>query len=220
MPSSQYLHVSDVLQLVHHNRPKSILDVGCGYGRWGMLFREILDVLHERYDQDKWITQIDGVEVFTDYIKPYHHYFYDHIFVTDIRDHIVKMENYDLIIAGDVIEHFPMDVGQGIIQSLKKKTSMLIVAVPLGNWPQGEVLGNVYETHQSTWTHHHIKELDPDLIKYYKISQPDDYAVFAWGLSPTESWNCHGKGPITQFVSKALSRLRRLASVSSSRGNQ
>ncbi len=184
MPSSQFQHVSDVLETTLRHRPKSVIDIGCGYGRWGILFREILDVLFERYEKRTWLTQIDAVEAFPEYLKDYHRHFYNHIYESPVQDLLPEIvtKKYDMVFAGDIIEHLDLDLGKNVVLQLKNSAQKLaIFSVPLGDWPQGAVLGNEFEIHRATWTREHIEAMSPDDIKFYSIGAKDDYAVFCWG---------------------------------------
>ena len=65
------------LQLIEHLarlakvKPGSdILDIGCGFGKYGMLFREYLDVWHERYERQQWRVRLVGIEAYEQYRNP------------------------------------------------------------------------------------------------------------------------------------------------------
>ena len=77
MPSSDPQTIPKVLKLVELLQPKSILDVGCGNGRYGFLFREKLDWDWGRLQRDSWQTKIDAVEAEPGYISPVHQYVYN-----------------------------------------------------------------------------------------------------------------------------------------------
>ena len=49
MPTSHHTYISDVITWVRKLQPKTVLDVGVGFGKWGHLFREYLDVMHGRF---------------------------------------------------------------------------------------------------------------------------------------------------------------------------
>jgi hypothetical protein len=44
MPSSRPTTIPVVIHLLRQIRPRSILDVGIGFGKWGHLFREYTDI--------------------------------------------------------------------------------------------------------------------------------------------------------------------------------
>ena len=69
MPSSRPNTIPAVVHLLRQIQPRSILDVGVGFGKWGHLFREYTDI-HEsendpaRYPKKNWHVRIDGIEGF------------------------------------------------------------------------------------------------------------------------------------------------------------
>ena len=50
MPTSAWHYVSPILQevaILHAEEPvRSVLDIGCGAGKWGFLLRDLLDFYH------------------------------------------------------------------------------------------------------------------------------------------------------------------------------
>lgn len=44
MGTSNWQHISDCIEIIRDINPKTILDVGTGFGRWGILSREFLEV--------------------------------------------------------------------------------------------------------------------------------------------------------------------------------
>jgi len=166
MPTSRLDHVPDVASILATIKPSSFLDVGCGFGRWGFLAREVCDVCAGRYYRKDWKVRIDAVEAFGGYIQPWHREIYDSIYSTTIQEHI--MEPYDVIFAGDIIEHLDApDVQPVLSKLLAYADKALLVAVPLGVYPQGETYGNPYERHRSTWTVERLRSFGPDYIKTY-----------------------------------------------------
>lgn len=147
MPTSQWEIIPEVISIVKNLNPVSILDVGVGFGKWGVLFREYLEVWEGRYYRKDWQKKIDGVEVFKLYLNPAHSYFYDKIYLGDIRDMKIE-EHYDLIFLGDVIEHFEKEEAIELINRLSK-LSNLVVTTPDGFYRQDSAFGNPYEVHKS-----------------------------------------------------------------------
>jgi len=80
MPSSQFSQIPEILGIVHQISPNSILDVGCGNGKYGFLCRELLT-----YWKGKKTPQIDAIEIYDNYIGP------------------LQKETYNTIFGGDAI---------------------------------------------------------------------------------------------------------------------
>ncbi len=146
MPSSDSLTIHQVLKLVTGFNPTSILDVGCGNGKYGFLFREILDMNYGRFKPDEWTKRIDGVEIERKYQNPVHDYFYNKIYWGNWFDLMVN--KYDLVFMGDVLEHF--DAWDTALNKGMEAGRVVICVCP--NWDgsinQGALFGNEYEKHR------------------------------------------------------------------------
>lgn len=151
MPTSYPGQISTIMNFIANEKPKSILDVGIGFGKYGMLSREILDIGNENYYKKDWKIIIDGIEGFKSYKNPIHEYVYNKIFyglVQNIYNNIEK--KYDLIMMIDILEHFDKEVGGKIINGLLKKCKSLLISVPAIPAKQS-YLNNELETHRSIW---------------------------------------------------------------------
>ena len=151
MPSSQIENISQITQWIADLNPKSILDVGVGFGKYGALAREYTDIRYGRYYPVHWQTVIDGIEVFGKYESPLWKV-YNQVFLSDASKLISSLRNYELILLCDILEHFEKDKASVILEiCLKFATRAVIVSTPYGNLPQGTVYGNPYESHLSTF---------------------------------------------------------------------
>ena len=145
MPSSDPITIPKVLQLVSRLSPSSILDIGTGNGRYGFLFREILDFNYGRFSN--WDVRIDGVEVETDYISPIHKYVYDNVYIGDWLEVDIPFV-YDLVFLGDVLEHFD-DWRQALLKARRRgKTTVIVCPNWKGSIGQGEWEGYEHEAHR------------------------------------------------------------------------
>jgi len=156
VPTSNWQNITHSLELIRSWMPESILDIGCGFGRWGFLCREFLDVWEGRYDRQDWKVKIEGVEGFAPYVTDLQRAVYDRIHIGNVLEVLPRLGRYDLIILGDVLEHFEKDEGARLIADCASHLSSdghLLLHVPLGeDWPQGAAFGNDLETHRSCWT--------------------------------------------------------------------
>jgi tetratricopeptide (TPR) repeat protein len=176
MPVSTSVHITHCLQYIISLGPRSILDVGCGFGLWGFLCREYLDVMEERVQPGSWRVRIDGIELFEPYIQAHQRALYSSIRIGDIREMASQVDEYELIIAGDVIEHLEKDEGERVVDQLyEKATRALLVNIPLGEgWDHPERHGNPGELHRSQWT-------PEDFLAYPNISQHFELPAGAYG---------------------------------------
>jgi tetratricopeptide (TPR) repeat protein len=112
-----------------------------------------LDVTEERVQPHDWKIRIDGLEVFEPYIQAHQRALYDNIRIANIRDAASALAPYDLVIAGDVIEHLDKNDGKAVLRVLYEKAQKaLLVNIPLGaGWDHGVVHGNPDELHRSQW---------------------------------------------------------------------
>jgi hypothetical protein len=149
------------MEFLKSERPASLLDIGLGNGKLGFIARDLLDVmLGERYKRSEWQLRLDGIEVFEDYIQDHQRTIYDAIYIGDAFDVIDTLGCYDVVVLGDVLEHFPKEKGRLMLDKcFAHAEKATILFVPLGDgWHQPAIYGNPHETHRSSW---HQSELEP-----------------------------------------------------------
>ena len=52
MPTSWYQAIPSIMEQIEYQRPKSILDVGVGFGKYGLLIRDILEIPYKNYKKE------------------------------------------------------------------------------------------------------------------------------------------------------------------------
>lgn len=162
MPTSQIENVAPIINYAFGLRPKSVLDLGVGCGKYGHLLREYLDIGQGRLDPDEWKVRIDGVEGFGDYT----HYLrqrmwgaYTSIATEDFT--VGYYTAYDLVLLIDSLEHLDKEAGRSLLSRLIRHNKNVIVSCPFGpNYrEQGAVFGNEFERHRAHWTPEEFKEM-------------------------------------------------------------
>jgi hypothetical protein len=139
-----------VLDQATRLQPKRVLDVGAGFGKWGFLLREALDFMAARLDRSEWSVTIDGVDADLAH-SPLHQWVYDSMVEADVLDDPDRWSGYDLVVLGDVIEHFPKAAGERLLEALLSRNRNLIVVTPLHFFEQ-DLPGRPFERHLSHWT--------------------------------------------------------------------
>ena len=153
MPTSDSFNISPIVSIVVNTAPRSILDVGCGFGKYGVLFREYLDIWHERYQKDQWQCRIVGVEAFGQYRNPIWEYVYHEMLVGRGQDVVPALkETFDCVLIADVIEHLELAEAKALVAACLEKANLLIVSTPKEFYAQHDILGNEYEKHRCLWT--------------------------------------------------------------------
>ena len=60
MPVSIQFQITPCVSRIIGAQPKSVLDVGCGFGKWGYLCREYLDAFHGRFRREDGTAFVIG----------------------------------------------------------------------------------------------------------------------------------------------------------------
>jgi hypothetical protein len=171
MPSSRPNTIPTVIHLIRQLRPKSILDVGVGFGKWGHLFREYTDIQaaeHDpaRYERKNWRVRIDGIEGHAAYVTKMHRYLYNKIYIGDATALIRKIPRHDVVFLGDVIEHLEKGDGVRLLHdALEAAEKAVIVSTPKYETEQADLCGNELERHRSLWTARDFRRLGRAIVK-------------------------------------------------------
>ncbi|HYE03593.1 MAG TPA: class I SAM-dependent methyltransferase [Phycisphaerales bacterium] len=165
MPTSAWHYITPIMQFIsdlNRARPvRRVLDVGCGSGKWGFLTRELLDFYSNAvYYRADWKVRIEGIEIFERYRNPVHEYVYDRVHWGDAVEIVEGLDEFDVIIAMEVIEHLTKDRGELLLRRLIARADRAVIlsfppevdAAGDHIFSQQTVHGNVHETHRSIWT--------------------------------------------------------------------
>ena len=168
MPSSLQNNIPIVIEILGMYNPKSILECGCGFGKYGHLIREYFDVnKYKQIKKDNWVLTLDTIEVFEDYISPAHRYYYDNIIIGDFTQKIDVVGQYDVCLMVDVIEHLEKTEAYKFIDKALEHCKQIIMVMPDHDYKQGPEFGNDYETHRSVWSLNDFKDYYP-LLRHNK----------------------------------------------------
>ncbi len=172
MPTSHSFQINEIIMFINILKPKRLLDVGVGFGKYGFLAREYLEFWDGREQYNDWQHRIDGIEVFEDYITPAHKFIYDEIFIGNAIDILPTFEKsfYDLILMIDVLEHFEKDDGLKVLKEGIRCGKNVLISIPHIMYEQGAIFGNVYETHRTIYSPKHFVELTKDLF-FLKVNR-------------------------------------------------
>lgn len=215
MPSGPISPMPYVVFTVLTYKPKSVLELGIGFGKWGHVFREYLEITQsfdspDRYRRENWSIKIDGIEGFEPYLTDAHRYIYSNIFIGDFCEIVPTLEPYDVIFMGDVLEHVPKDKAYKLLDDcLLKTNNAVVLTTPFGFCEQTDACGNEFERHQSGWS---IKDFDRYPHRVVKVMEGNYLFVVLMkpdAPTPILNWHYHTQ-PMSTFrrvFRKVASRL-------------
>lgn len=104
--------IPGVIEVLQELKPKTMIDIGAGYGKYGMLAREYI----------KDLQHLDAIE--TEIYINYGETFYDHIY-QDLPIH----EDYDVALLAAVMCNFSHDAGRQYIRKIKKSCKNIVLTI-------------------------------------------------------------------------------------------
>tara|TARA_Y100000310_G_scaffold163816_1_gene163613 strand:- start:2733 stop:3266 length:534 start_codon:yes stop_codon:yes gene_type:complete len=125
-----------------------ILDVGPGVGTYGLGLCGL---------------KMDAIEIHAPYIKEFNlKNIYAKVYTGDILT--FNIDTYDYIIMGDVLEHIRISEAKNLIESMKNKKKMCLVAVPF-LYKQTKFIKYKGKKYCAESEHHHQADLTIDIMK-------------------------------------------------------
>lgn len=151
-------NIIPILSIVKNTGARKILDVGCAYGKYGLLIRE-------QYLSDKTeveITPIDDIQI--DAVE-YTKYFYDRPALEYIYNKVIKgsvfdiedFSEYDLILLIDIVEHYSKEE---IKQLLDRIDCKVLISTPKRVVMYKEHYYGDAHPHICQWTAEDFKGID------------------------------------------------------------
>ncbi len=147
--TSNPMQISFVLDAILQLQPASILDIGCGSGKYGVLLREYFPT-----------ARIDGIEGFAPYVTQVHRVIYNNVYEAKVLE-VVKMitNHYDLVIMIDVFEHLMPADGSALLSALKKISTSVLISVPVWHPIQEAIHGNTLQEHRAQYDAGSLRKL-------------------------------------------------------------
>lgn len=171
MPISSFSVYPHVINEIVKRQPKSVLDLGIGFGTLGVGVRNWLE-LGYNYGN----VELVGVEAFGDYKNPCWD-LYSEIHIVDLQEYIQRDVKYDCICMLDVIEHMELGTAKKTVKRLKEMLNpggVLLVSTPAVWHPQKAVYGNNFETHKCLLD---VKFFLESKFRILKDGEKDDFGA-------------------------------------------
>jgi len=139
MPYSHHHQISTITDLIIQCDPRSVVDIGPGYGLYGYLCRHYLERV-----TGKWVSLY--CEEPNENLHPD---------LTRIYNAILKAKKFrsysrGLTLMIDVIEHVAKSEGREMLRKAKEDSKFVIVSTPKKFWPQDDQ--GEFDRHHCLWT--------------------------------------------------------------------
>lgn len=152
MPTSRLEVAPQAIHFVYEaavdlERPITVLDVGIGRGKYGLLLREYLGPA---------LARITGLEAELRYVEeaPWVDELYDDVVFGDIADPRILgwavAQSFDVVLMVDVLEHLTEADGTAVLRAFAPSTA-IVVATPAVFFQNPEADDYPTETHRSIW---------------------------------------------------------------------
>ncbi|MFT6969801.1 MAG: hypothetical protein ACJAXX_000362 [Roseivirga sp.] len=158
MPTSHPHQLNEIVNLTTLLKPKTVMEIGVGFGKYGLLLREYLEIWGEGEVYKDWLRKIDGIEIFESYIMDHHRLIYDEIFIGNAVDIMPHRDCYDLILLVDVLEHIDYENAISLLNICRQKSKHIIISTPKDIGHQGAGYDNIYESHVSQWNRKSLRK--------------------------------------------------------------
>ncbi len=145
MPTSFLDLVPSIVTWIKDHNPKSVLDVGAGYGKYGHLIREYVDTY-------PWMIYLEAIEGFAPYSYRIGCNCYDAYNVSTFEEYNPS-RMFDMLLMIDIIEHYEKPDGFKALEKALSMSKTVLVSTPSHPAEQGAEYGNELERHKSSWTH-------------------------------------------------------------------
>ena len=166
MPYSSTLLDKDFSAALGNMTVRTHLDIGAGAGKYGRM------VAQEHPESVR-----TAIEIWPPYVEQFRlRTIYQDVRVMPVADLMDDPDQaWDLVTAGDVLEHLPKSRALDLIEWLIYRSQVIWVQVPL-RYPQNSVNGNRFEAHVSIWD-----ARDFARFEHTSIQRGDMLGVWIWG---------------------------------------
>jgi len=192
MPFSLDTFNSNLINHLNLIKAESILDIGAGAGKYGQLCKTVSS-----------LKTIDAVEPTEKYIQEYNlKDIYKNVHQKTIQDFIIQdcKKRYDVVIFGDVLEHFFRSQAIDYIDYFLYRANWVIALWPTF-LPQDDAMDNHYEIHKCNF------KLADLATKFDVHSFDKKFLWHHWG-NPEFTYCEHNYCVMRGYITKSSNTLR------------
>jgi hypothetical protein len=196
MPTSALALAHHLVNLAEQTRADSILDVGPGYGKYGVLLREYLN--HKPSE----LSCVEAERRYLDGARAILHVeAYDEVYLGDVRDPTWtpfvalasglavtvpnRIAEFDLVWMVDVLEHLPKADGAALLEAIP---GWMVVCTPSHFFQNPEALqGWETERHRSVWSLDDLRRVRDVHPATHRVRGPETVGAVIALIEPQEA---------------------------------
>jgi Capsular polysaccharide synthesis protein len=163
--------------------PQRVLDVGLGFGRWGMLIREFCEAPEDATDNKNWRVHLEGLETSRSNVEDYYHYFYNQIHIEKSPEYFLSMtDTWDMIIFGDVLNRWNKENAEKRLNKALEISDYVLISNSINNRSSDDGLDGLRQA--SVWKLSDF--LNTNTVRYEVSGKSDGEESAAFLLSRTD----------------------------------
>ena len=173
MPSSVPYFNEIFTKQIKSFRPRSVLDIGCGHGKWGRIVRELFPdcIIHAVEPEKSYLD--DFPRQHDKGLNEVYNKVFNKDIISFIKEDMVGEEQYNLVICGDVLEHMFLSEALDVTNFFSYRCGWFIAQFPT-NAAQHAVNGITWEVHKANLDLSHFLQYN---VQYY-IKNKDHFGIF------------------------------------------
>lgn len=146
--------------------PSSVLHVGVGFGKWGMIVRDVCDEAAGRVHRENWRVRLEGIEPVPAHVEEHQRLIYDYIHTGDGAQVMEDMkEPWDLIVIDESVAGWPHDFRRRVVRRALELGRNVLVLAPLSG--------------PDAWT---PPDLIPQAPRRQLIAGEESFGAFLYGV--------------------------------------
>lgn len=171
MGTSYAEQIPQIIHVVQQLRPRRVLDVGKGFGKYGLLLHEFAGLdTSKRVEPSLPLKMqssltIDAVEIDSDLILPHLDQLYSEVFFGDVTEIQNRLPRYDLILMVDVIEHIAKPKGEKLLSEWIRRGEAVLISTPISFFRQ-HLFQSPHEEHVSYWCTRDFRQIGHTIVQY------------------------------------------------------
>jgi hypothetical protein len=173
--------LSFCLEAIADVAPERVLDLDLGFGRWGMLVRELCDDAAGRVHRENWRTHVEAITPHSAGVEEYHHFFYDWIHVGDALQSLTGMtDRWSLTVLGELLRDQPPATAQELLAAVLDRSDYVLMLVPLASEAGDSAPGHP----EPAWTASALLALEPTRYALQNVDGQDHGAFLLSRADP------------------------------------